>query len=92
MLTRVADARVVDLDADLVGLGRGDFNLLDAEVLAGFPGNGGLGVVCQLNVVTSGGGCGPRTLHLIVYGVFVSRASAVWFGDLTFPTVSADMV
>ena len=39
--TCVADARVVDLDAHLVGFGRGDLDLLDAEVLAGLPGHGG---------------------------------------------------
>lgn len=38
----VADAGVVDLDTDLVGLGRGNLNVLDGEVLAGFPGDSGL--------------------------------------------------
>jgi hypothetical protein len=38
----VADTGVVDLDADLVGLGGSDLDVLDAEVLAGLPGDGGL--------------------------------------------------
>lgn len=39
--TCVTDSGVVDLDAHLVCLGRCDFDLLDAEVLAGLPGHGG---------------------------------------------------
>ena len=35
----MADTSVVDLDTDFVGSGRKDLNLLDGEVLAGFPGN-----------------------------------------------------
>ena len=38
----MADTSVVDLNADLVGLGRGNLDGLDAQVLAGFPGNGSL--------------------------------------------------
>lgn len=38
----MADTGVVDLDADLVGPRRRDFDVLDAELLAGLPGNGGL--------------------------------------------------
>lgn len=38
----VADTGVVDLNADLVGPGGKDFDILNGEVLAGFPGNGGL--------------------------------------------------
>lgn len=38
----VADTSVVDLDTDFVSLGRSDLNILNGEVLAGFPGNGGL--------------------------------------------------
>lgn len=30
---------VVDFDPDLMGLGRGDLDILDAELLAGFPGD-----------------------------------------------------
>ena len=41
----MADTRVVDLDADLVGLGRCDFHVFNGEVFAGFPGDGGLGCV-----------------------------------------------
>lgn len=37
----VADTGVVDLDADFVGLGRGDLDVFNGEVLAGFPSNGG---------------------------------------------------
>lgn len=38
----VADTGVVDLNADLVGLGGCDLDILNGEVLAGFPGNGSL--------------------------------------------------
>lgn len=38
----VADSSVVDLNADLVGSWGQDFDVLDGEVLAGFPGDGGL--------------------------------------------------
>jgi len=40
--TCVADASVVDLDTDFMRLRRCNFDLLDREVLAGLPGNGGL--------------------------------------------------
>lgn len=38
----VAHTGVVDLDADFVGTGHANLNVLDGEVLAGFPGNSGL--------------------------------------------------
>jgi hypothetical protein len=38
----VADTGVVDLNTDLVGLGGCNLDILDREVLAGFPGNGSL--------------------------------------------------
>lgn len=38
----MADTGVVDLDTDLVGLGRGDFDVLDAQGLTGLPGDGSL--------------------------------------------------
>lgn len=38
----MADARVVDLDADFAGARGEDFDVLVAEVLAGAPGDGGL--------------------------------------------------
>ena len=38
----VADTGVVDLNADLVGPGWEDFDILNGKVLARFPGNGGL--------------------------------------------------
>ena len=38
----VADTGVVDLNADLVGPGGSDLDILNGEVLASFPGNGGL--------------------------------------------------
>ena len=41
-LTRVADTSVVDLNADLVSLGGRDLNILNAELLASLPGDGGL--------------------------------------------------
>lgn len=37
VLTRVADSGVVDLNSDLVCLGRGDLDVLDAQLLACFP-------------------------------------------------------
>lgn len=40
--TCMADTSVVDLYADLMRLWWCDFDIFDAEVLAGFPGNGGL--------------------------------------------------
>lgn len=40
--TSVADTSVVDLDADLVGPGRKDLDILNGQRLAGLPGNGGL--------------------------------------------------
>jgi hypothetical protein len=40
--TGVADAGVVDLNADLVGLGGSDLDVLDGELLSGLPGNGSL--------------------------------------------------
>lgn len=42
ILTCVAHAGRVDLDADLVGLGRRHLDVLDAQLLASLPGNGGL--------------------------------------------------
>lgn len=41
-LTCVADTGVLDLDSDLVGLGRSHLNVLIAELLAGAPGDGSL--------------------------------------------------
>lgn len=41
-LTCVTDTGVVNFDADLVGLGRGDFDILDAQGLTGLPGDGSL--------------------------------------------------
>jgi hypothetical protein len=38
----VADSGVEDLDTDLVGPGGRYLDLLDAELLAGLPGDGGL--------------------------------------------------
>jgi hypothetical protein len=38
----MADTSVVDLDADLVGPGWCNLDVLDGEVLAGFPGDCGL--------------------------------------------------
>jgi len=38
----VTDTGVVDLDADLVGPGGSDFDVLEAEFLAGLPGDGSL--------------------------------------------------
>lgn len=38
----MADTSVVNLDADLVGLGRSNLNVLEAQRLAGLPGDSGL--------------------------------------------------
>jgi len=38
----VANTSVVDLNSDLVGLGRSDLDILNGERLAGLPGDGGL--------------------------------------------------
>ena len=38
----MAHAGVVDLNADFVGLGDADLDILNGEVLAGFPGDSGL--------------------------------------------------
>lgn len=42
VVVRVADARPQDLDPHLARLGRGDLDVLDAEGLAGLPGDGRL--------------------------------------------------
>lgn len=41
-LTGVADTSVVNLDADLVRLGRSNLDILDRQRLTGSPGNGSL--------------------------------------------------
>jgi hypothetical protein len=51
--TRVADACVVNLDSHLVSLGRRNLNILNGEVLASFPGNGGLAGDCLKLSVSS---------------------------------------
>ena len=38
----MADTRVVDLNPNLMSLGRGDLDLFDAQILPGLPGHGGL--------------------------------------------------
>jgi hypothetical protein len=38
----VAHASVVDLNSDLVRLGRSNFDIFDGKLLAGFPGHGSL--------------------------------------------------
>ena len=48
----MADTSVVDLDSDLVGFGRGDLDILDAQVLAGLPGDGGLTGDCLVKLVS----------------------------------------
>lgn len=42
LLTRVANTGIVNLNADLVGLGGSDLDILNGQVLAGLPGDGGL--------------------------------------------------
>lgn len=44
----VADTGVVDLDPDLMSFGRGNFDILDDEVLAGLPGDGGLSIIWSI--------------------------------------------
>lgn len=53
----MADSRVEDLDAHLVGLGRRHLDVLDAEILAGFPGHGGLASDGLLREDKKKGGC-----------------------------------
>jgi hypothetical protein len=45
--TGMADTRVVDLNADLALLWWLDFDILNAQVLAGLPGNGSLRTVSR---------------------------------------------
>lgn len=40
--TCMANTSIVDLNADLVGLGRGDLDILDGKRLSGFPCDGSL--------------------------------------------------
>lgn len=40
--TCVADTGVVNLDSDLMGLGRSDLDILNGQFLASFPGDGSL--------------------------------------------------
>jgi hypothetical protein len=64
----VAHTGVVDLYPDLVGAGREDFDIFDDEVLAGFPGHGGL---AGDGLAFSGGHdcvCGVVLLFLCVVG------------------------
>jgi hypothetical protein len=41
-ITCVANTSVVDLDTDLVGLGRSNLNVLNGQRLTGLPGDSGL--------------------------------------------------
>lgn len=46
----MTNSRVDDLNSDFVGLGRRNFDLLDTEGFASFPGDGGLtldGLSCR---------------------------------------------
>lgn len=40
--TGMTNARIINFDPNLVGFGRGDLNILDREIFAGFPGHRGL--------------------------------------------------
>jgi hypothetical protein len=77
----VADTGVVDLHAHFVGLGRSNFNVLDAQLLASFPGYG------------SFAGDGLRPLSsismLLNYGGVQDYGGVVSAMLLTFPTVEA---
>lgn len=46
MLTCVANSGIIDLNSHLVCLGRRNFNILDAQVLASFPSHGRLASDC----------------------------------------------
>lgn len=51
----MADTGVIDLDADLMGLGHTDLDVLDAEVLASLPGNGGLSTLSVVLFLNNAG-------------------------------------
>lgn len=65
----VADTGVVDLDSDLVGLGRGDLDVLNAQLFASLPGNGGfagnrLGKRRRVSAIFSNVRCTPACTFL----------------------------
>lgn len=59
----MADTSVVNLNADLVGLRWGYFDVLEGEVLASFPGDGGLAAMSCLSSLLL---ALARTLQVIV--------------------------
>jgi hypothetical protein len=88
--TRMADTRVMNLNADLVGLGWCDLDVLDAEVLASFPGDGGLSSVSRKLQARS-----DSSTYLAGDGLpstSVSFVEMTFLAALTLPTVSADMI
>lgn len=62
----VADTSVVDLNTDFVGSWGQDFDVFDREVLAGFPGDGGLLIVSMKSCCASRFIPGRPTLQVIV--------------------------
>jgi len=84
--TGVADARVVDLDAHLVRLGRRHLDVLDGELLARLPRHGRL----------AGDGLFPPASAVTLFRLGLLRGPARSYAGergtralLTFPTVSA---
>ena len=64
LCTGMADASVMNLDADLVGSRWGYFDVLDRKVLASLPGDGGLDTMSSsLSEVNAH----KRTLQVMVY-------------------------
>lgn len=59
----MADTSVVNLDADLVGLWWGYFDVLEGEVLASLPGDGGLAAMSCLSPWLT---AHEHTLHVMV--------------------------
>ena len=72
----MANTSVVYLDADFVGLGWGYFDILDGQVLAGFPGDGGLWHAREL-LTQHKDGCLQRTLQVMVYSEFHQSQSTL---------------
>lgn len=69
----MADTSVVDLDANFVGFGWCDLDVLDGQFLAGFPCNGSLHV-CKLLLRFCS--VPVHTLQVMVYSIVVSNPHA----------------
>ena len=86
----MADSGVVDLDSDFMISGRADFNVLNREVLASFPGDGSLDSVSWRSVMDVAA-CAYLACDGLDNGC-QSRAGTKAWAQLTFPTVSAGMM